>query len=221
MNATAMNASQPKIAVFLWPALQRPIRAARLRERLTSLSVASGVCAPFAGCSGSFWMMRVFIVAPWVTAGTRSTSQSRNGGGIRYAVRFIGRVSGSRGGACASAAKEHEHREHASRLAARRRQTELPEDGRDVLLHRAQGDLEPVCDPLVRAAAGHQLEHLSLPRGETRNRIVRPLPRNEGRHDDRIKCGAAACDPPHGSDELVDVTDPVLQQIPDALRRVG
>ena len=63
-NATAMNASQPKIAVFLWLALQRPIRAARLLERFGSLTVASTVCAPVAGSSGSFWMMRVFITAP-------------------------------------------------------------------------------------------------------------------------------------------------------------
>ena len=64
MNATAMKASQPTIAVFLWLALQRPIRAARLREYLGSLMVAATVCAPLAGSSGSFWMMRVFITAP-------------------------------------------------------------------------------------------------------------------------------------------------------------
>src|SRR5438093_13763158 len=60
----AMNASQPKIAVFLWPALQRPILAARLREGLGSPTVASTVWAPLAGSSGSFWMMRVFITTP-------------------------------------------------------------------------------------------------------------------------------------------------------------
>ena len=43
MNATATNASQPKIAVFLWLALQRPIRAARLLERFGSPTVASTV----------------------------------------------------------------------------------------------------------------------------------------------------------------------------------
>ena len=64
MNAATTNASQPKIAVFLWPALQRPIRAARLLERFVSPTVASTVSVPFAGSAGSFWMIRVFITAP-------------------------------------------------------------------------------------------------------------------------------------------------------------
>src|SRR5947207_10690128 len=70
----------------------------------------------------------------------------------------LGRFTGVFG----SGAKERQHREHPARLAARRRQAELAEDARDVLLDRAEGDHEPVGDPLVRASGGHQLEHLAL-----------------------------------------------------------
>src|SRR5262249_949529 len=45
-KATTTKASQPKVAVFQWPALQRPMRAARLDEGLTgAISAPSGwVC---------------------------------------------------------------------------------------------------------------------------------------------------------------------------------
>jgi hypothetical protein len=55
-----MNASQPRIAVFLWLALQRPIRAARFVERLGSLTVAWLGCVVSGESSGSFWITRVF-----------------------------------------------------------------------------------------------------------------------------------------------------------------
>ncbi len=50
-------------------------------------------------------------------------------------------------------AQEHQHGEHAPRLAPGRRQAELAEDARDVLLDRAQRDHELVGDALVGAAA--------------------------------------------------------------------
>ena len=40
----------------------------------------------------------------------------------------------------------------------------------------AESDDEPVGDPLVRAAAGHQLEHFALARSQLCERIVGPLP---------------------------------------------
>src|SRR5438093_4810130 len=174
MNATAMNASQPKIAVFLWLALQRPIRAATFRERLVSPGLESD-CPFVAGSSGSFWMMRVFITAPWDDCGTCSSSQPASSGRRRATGRSWGRVSGVREGACASAAQEHQHGQDAPRLTAGRGQTELAEDAGDVLLDSTQRDHELVRDPLIRAAGRHQLEHLALARGQLRERIIGTL----------------------------------------------
>src|SRR5579875_2481136 len=39
--------------------------------------------------------------------------------------------------------------------------------------------------------------------------------------DFRVECGSAGCDPAHGLDELVDVHDPVLEQVADAAASVG
>src|SRR6266545_7138314 len=58
--------------------------------------------------------------------------------------------------------QEGEHGEHAAAVIALRAQAKLLEDARDVLLHRALGDHEALGDALVRAALGHQLEHLAL-----------------------------------------------------------
>src|SRR4051794_3788588 len=44
----------------------------------------------------------------------------------------------------------------------RRRQAELREDARHVLLDRAEGDHEPLCDRLVRTPLGHQLQYLAF-----------------------------------------------------------
>src|SRR4051794_36865383 len=46
------------------------------------------------------------------------------------------------------------------------REAELVEDVRDVLLHAAIRDLQPLGDALVGAALGHQLEHLTLTGGD-------------------------------------------------------
>src|SRR4051812_15469228 len=77
MNAMVTNASQPKIAVFLWLALHRPICAARLVKPLALPTVESTVCLLFAGPSGSFWMMRVFMTPP---LGLRGLTQPRSRG---------------------------------------------------------------------------------------------------------------------------------------------
>src|SRR4051812_36727879 len=62
--------------------------------------------------------------------------------------------------------------EHAPVILGSRRQAELGEDARDVLLDGAQRDHEPLRDRLVRAALRHQLEHLALARRELVERIV-------------------------------------------------
>ena len=62
------------------------------------------------------------------------------------------------------ALQEREHGEHPTVVVGAGRDPELVEDARDVLLHAALGDLQPLGDALVGAALGHQLEHLALAR---------------------------------------------------------
>src|SRR5215212_9155927 len=65
MNAAATNASHPKMAVFLWLALQRPIRAAMLREL----------------ASGDIW----WISFDWVDRRLAAAARCAHGGGRRFA----------------------------------------------------------------------------------------------------------------------------------------
>jgi hypothetical protein len=60
--------------------------------------------------------------------------------------------------------EEGEYHENAAVIGGADGQVELVEDARDVLLHRPFGDHQTFRDPLVRAALGHQLEHLALAR---------------------------------------------------------
>ena len=104
------------------------------------------------------------------------------------------------------------------------RQAELREDARHVLLDRAQGDEEPLRDRLVRAALGHQLEHLALARRQLGERVVLAAAADELRDDLGVERRAALADAPHRRGELLHVGDPVLEQVADALgarRRAG
>src|SRR6188472_1073854 len=114
-------------------------------------------------------------------------------------------------------AQEREDREHPAVVVGRGRQAELREDARHVLLHGAKGDEEALGDRLVRAALGHQLEYLPLARGELLERVVTALAANELADDGGIERGAAVGDPAHGRAELLEVRDPVLEEIADAL----
>ena len=52
-NEATTNASHPNVAVFQWLALQRPIRAARLLERVGSLGSSATLVVLSAGSAGS------------------------------------------------------------------------------------------------------------------------------------------------------------------------
>src|SRR6266540_4239083 len=80
-------------------------------------------------------------------------------------------------------AEERERREHAAVVLGGRRQAQLPEDARDVLLDRAWGDDEALGDRLVRPSLRDELEHLALARRERRERIVRTAAADETRDD--------------------------------------
>src|SRR5262245_60960022 len=75
--------------------------------------------------------------------------------------------------------QEGEDGEHAAVILGRRREVELAEDARHVLLDGALGDDEALCDRLVRASFRHQLEHLALARRQRLDGIVPAPPAHE------------------------------------------
>src|SRR5204862_400202 len=180
--------------------------------------------------STRFWASRSSPVS-WKSTRTEWPSSETGASPLRGETTFFtsfvkkrwarrawgGRVSGG----FRSGAEEHQHREHASRLASAGGQPELPEDGRDVLLDRTQADHQLVRDALVGAAGGHQLEDLPLARRELGERVVAAPPREQRRDDDRVDGGPAVPDPLDGGDEVLHVAYAVLEQIADTLRGVG
>ena len=113
-----------------------------------------------------------------------------------------------------------EHGQHAAVVVLGGRQAELHEDVRDVLLDRALGDHQLLGDGRVRAALGHQPEHVALARGELVERAVVALAQQLG---DRlgVQRGAALGHAPHGVDEVAHLGDAVLEQVADAAAPVG
>src|SRR3954447_25297730 len=75
-----------------------------------------------------------------------------------------GRLAGGRGVRNTAALQVAEDRHHPAVLLPRGGDAELGEDARDVLLGAALRDLEPLGDREVRAALGHQREHVTLTR---------------------------------------------------------
>src|SRR5690348_15645839 len=159
--------------------------------------------------SGWFWMIRVFTAPPeGLLRDSRrqacSADRATGEGGVR--------VSGVRSGA-----QIQQYGEHAARLATRRRDAELGEDAGDVLLRGPQRDDQVVRDALVGGAGRHQLQHLTFARGQYGEWVVAASSLQQGGHDLRIDGRAAGGNPPYGAGEVLDVADPVLQQVPDTL----
>src|SRR5215208_5648137 len=148
MNAATTNASQPNVAVFQWRTLQRPTRPAML-----------------------LGVVPVFMWTP--TRLSDELNLAARGRGHRWATLLLEARVFWGGALRPSGPQEHQHRQDAARLAARRGQPELVEDARRVLLDGARRDIEAVGDPLVRATCGHQLEHVALARGEGGDGVVR------------------------------------------------
>src|SRR6185295_7800721 len=188
-------------------------------EISVSLTPTTGACPLIAwsSVSGSSWMTRVFNAISSRVPKSRSHSQApparirrqtgESGGGFLVSGRS-GRGSGT---------EVEQHCEHATRVASRRGEAKLAEDRRDVLLDRSKRDHELVRDSLVGSAFGHEGEHLSLTRRQLVERVLASLPREQGRDDDRIEGRAAGCNSLNGADELVEIADPVLQQVADTL----
>jgi signal transduction histidine kinase len=113
--------------------------------------------------------------------------------------------------------QEPEDREHPAVLVLALRQVELHEDAADVLLDRALGDEDPVRDPRVGRALGHQGQHLALARRQDVERVVAAAGQDELLHQGRIHHRGAGGDAPDRVYEVRDVGDPALQQVADAL----
>ena len=89
-----------------------------------------------------------------------------------------------------------------------------------MLLHRANGEHELRGDGGVRTPLGHEPEHLELARREDVERAACAAREELGDHL-RVERGAAGGDAAHGADEVVDVHDPVLEQVAEPTAAVG
>jgi hypothetical protein len=97
-------------------------------------------------------------------------------------------------------------------------ETGLAEDAGDVLLDGALGHSHLVRDGVVRATLRHELEHLTLARGQLLQRVVAAGAAHELGNDLGIERRAAVGHAPHRLDEAVHVGHAVLQQVADAAR---
>lgn len=105
-------------------------------------------------------------------------------------------------------------------VVGRRGEVELREDARHVLFDGAQCDEHPVRDRLIRATLGDQLHHLSLARGERIEGIIGTSPSEELAHDVGVERRASFTHAAYSRGELLEIRDPVLQQVTDAVRAV-
>src|ERR1051325_4511424 len=94
-------------------------------------------------------------------------------------------------------AQERQNGEHAPVVLVGRRQAQLREDARHVLLDRAERDHELLGDRLVRLPFRHQPEHFTLARRQVLEWIVAPPAPDELRHDRRIERRSAVSYTPH------------------------
>ena len=85
-----------------------------------------------------------------------------------------------------------------------------------MLLDRPLGDDEPRGDRGVRAALGHQREHLALARAEPVERVAAAGAGEELADDLGVERRAAVGDAVDGVEEVADVGDAVLEQVADA-----
>jgi hypothetical protein len=114
-----------------------------------------------------------------------------------------------------------QHRQHAAVVLGARGHAELEEDVRDVLLDRVRGDHQHLGDALVRAALGHQPQHLALARRQSLQRIVAALAAEHVRDDGGVEHRSARGDPADRVGEQGEVGHAVLEQVADALGAVA
>src|SRR5215210_1876910 len=217
VNRTIAKASQPKIAFFRCCALQRAIRAARFVGRLCRAGAPGR--SPAACSSGSFWITRVFIAAPIA----EGIPHSRVAGSESEAGKLVcrGPVFSRLRDPGASGAQVEQYGKDAARLCPGRGKIQFAEDRRHMPFDRTKGDHQPVGDALVRPALGHQAEDFALARRQLSDRIVASTLPEQRRDDDGVARRTAGGDPFPCGEEVLDVVDPVLEQITHTLGRVS
>ena len=100
----------------------------------------------------------------------------------------------------------------------RRRQVQLAEDGRDVLLDGPLGDRKVLHQRTIGMPFGHQLQHLAFAWSQSvQNGGLVPAA-DQLTHHLRVERGAGRCDAAHGGVELGDIGDPILELIAHTLR---
>src|SRR4051812_3553450 len=188
-------------------------------EISVSLTPTTGACPLIAwsSVSGSSWMMRVFNAISFRAPGSRSHWQAPPARKRRQAGQSGGRFTGVCPAGRGSRTEVEQHGEDSTRVASRRGEPQLAEDRRDVLLDRSKRDHELVRDSLIRSSFGHEGEHIPFTRRQFGEWILTSLPREQCRDDDRIEGRATCCNSFDGADELVEIADPIFQQVADAL----
>src|ERR1035438_2329287 len=113
--------------------------------------------------------------------------------------------------------EERQHREHPTVILVGGRQLELRQDAADMLFDGALADKQPMGDSAVRTAFGHEREHLPLSCGEHRERVGPMLLAQQLLNEDGVDHGTAERDPFKSIDKILDLQDPALEQIADAV----
>ena len=124
--------------------------------------------------------------------------------------------------AASSAAEVGQDGEHPPVIVGRRQQLELREDVGDVRLDRLRREEQAVADRLVRAALGHQRQHLALALASGR----RAAPRARRRPTSWATTSGSMTEPPRAIRRIASAkssrsSHAVLEQVADAARAVG
>ena len=181
---------------------RRGARTARASSTSATTASAARTRPAAAACAASR--------TAWARSTARSRSRARAGGGT-----LVARADP------AQARRKRQHGEDAAVVLGAAADAELGEDARDVLLDGVRGDDERLGDAAVRAALGHQLEHLALARRERLERVVAAAAAEHPRDDGRVEHRPAGGHAPDGVGEVREVGHAVLEQVADALGAVA
>jgi hypothetical protein len=116
-------------------------------------------------------------------------------------------------------AQKGEHCEDATMVLVAVVDAELGQDAANVCLDGAVGQPELAGDPHVGAAFGHEREHVAFSRRERLEGVVVSTWADQSCDDFGVECSPTGGDATQGVEEVVDVEDPVLEQIAEPAAR--
>ena len=94
--------------------------------------------------------------------------------------------------------------------------SEFREEAGDVGFDRSLRQEQSSCDAGVGVALSHQGEHVAFARGQGVQRFVAAVHADQAGDDFGVEGGTAGSDALQGVEEVVEVEDPVLEQVPEA-----